>query len=277
MISEEWLFKGSILSEFLLIPLADSIWYLRQFWNKCKNHCRSLWEWRKIRKTVWMGQEHNLKQKCTLTQPDVKLHIEEQKMKDWRDHQGYHGHAGWHELPAGCCGKTTMCELKTDVWRGGRGNWFVSPSGGERWMFHCQRITPAFLVFKYLRIAVHEVPSKVVWDEEFILLICMRPTGNVQLNLRWKLWRVLVAVCHYNCAEVKQRFIRQSKGGFLQRSWSGAGFSQGSRMPLHAQLMVSQLPLIPFSQLGVGFTPKENFAEISSEFCSVRKAPHSFM
>lgn len=41
-----------------------------------------------------MGQEHNLKQKCTLTQPDVKLHIEEQKMKDWRDHQGYHGHAG---------------------------------------------------------------------------------------------------------------------------------------------------------------------------------------
>lgn len=64
-----------------------------------------------------MVQECNLKkkQKCTLTQANVKLHLKKtQKMKDWKD-QGYNGHAGWHELPAGCCGKTTIFELKTAV------------------------------------------------------------------------------------------------------------------------------------------------------------------
>lgn len=121
------------------------------------------------------------------------------------------------------------------------------------------------MVFKYLQIVMHEISPKV-WDEEFILLICMRPTWNVQLGLRQKMWGVLVAVCPYNCAVVKQRFGRRSKGGSLQSPWSGAGSSHGSRMPLHAQLMVSQLSLVSFSQLGVGFTPKKNFAVISSAF-----------
>lgn len=37
-----------------------------------------------------MGRDGNLKkkQKCTLTQANVKLHVEEQKTKDWKDHQG---------------------------------------------------------------------------------------------------------------------------------------------------------------------------------------------
>lgn len=84
----------------------------------------------------------------------------------------------------------------------------------------------------------------------------------------------MISVCHYD--EIKQTFSGQRKGGSLQSPCSEVGSSWESRMPQHAHPVVAQLPLIPSSQLGVGFTPPVNFAEILFRM-DVKKPLSSFM